>query len=148
MRLDLTETERPSEIREPAAFPPEEEAVRIQEEITTLKLRIEELEARRDEAITMALKTGVRKYGGYRFGTKAPASTLSEKKLAEKYPGVMDGYISWYKETHPAKLSRPELAKYLAFSKHTNPDLVVAEITEPGKGAETVTITKVKEADE
>lgn len=147
MKLDFDEP-RPSETREPAAIPPEEEAVRIQEEITTLKLRIEELEARRDEAIAKALEKGIKRYGGYRFGTKNPASTLSERKLAELYPNLMDQYIDWFKETHPAKLSRPELSKFLASINHVNPDLLLAEITEPGKGKPTVTITKQKEVAE
>ena len=81
MRLDLLETERPSETRETVSFPPEEEAVRIQDEIFRLKLRIEELEAQRDEAIAQALANGVKFYGGYRFGKKTPVSTLSEKKI-------------------------------------------------------------------
>lgn len=147
MRLDL-ETERPSEIRDAAVFPPEEEARRAQEEIERLKLRIEELEAQRDEAIALALKNGVKFYGGYRFGKKTPASTLSEKKLATAYPDVMDGFIAWYKETHEVKLSRVELSKYLKSIDHENPDKVIADITEPGKGAATVTITKQKEVEE
>ena len=147
MKLDL-ETERPSEIREPVAFPHEEEAVRIQEEISSLTHRIEELEARRDEAIAKALENGIKRYGGYRFGTKNPASTLSERKLAELYPDLMDQYIDWFKETHPARLSKPELSKFLESINHVNPDLLLAEITEPGKGKPTVTITKQKEAGE
>ena len=147
MKLDL-ETERPSEIREPAAFPPEEEAVRFQDEIVSLKLRIEELEARRDEAIEQALANGIKRYSGYRFGTKNPASTLSEKKLAEKYPDLMDGYIAWYQQAHPAKLSKTDLAKYMELTQNPNPDQVLADISEPGKGKPTVTITKMKEAGE
>lgn len=147
MRLDL-DTERPSEIREPAAFPPQEEAVRIQDEIGRLKLRIEELEARRDEAIAKALAEGVRVYGGYRFSTVKPTSTLSEAKLATQYGEIADGYIAWYKETHAPKLSASELKKYLKLVNHTNPDKVIADITEPGKGATRVTITKDRGQDE
>lgn len=147
MRIDL-ETERPSEIREPVLLPPEEEAVRIQDEIVSLKLRIEELEGRRDEAIKQALANGIRRYSGYRFAEKKPASTLSEKKLAEKYPDLMDGYISWYQQAHPAKLSKTDLARYMELTQNPNPDQVLADISEPGKGKATVTITKMKEASE
>ena len=147
MKLDL-DTERPSEIRETVSFPPEEEAVRAQDEIVRLKLRIEELEARRDEAIAKALAAGIKRYAGYRFGEKRPAGTLSEKKLAEQYPEIMDGYIVWYQKTHEAKLSKAELSRYLQTTNNTNPDQVIADITEPGKGSVTVTITKLREADE
>ena len=147
MKLDFDDP-RPSQTREPALFPPEEEAVRIQDEIVSLKLRIEELEARRDEAIKQALDNGIRRYSGYRFGTKNPADILSEKKLAEKYPDLMDGYISWYQQAHPAKLSKTDLAKYMELTRNPNPDQVLADISEPGKGKPTVTITKMKEASE
>ena len=147
MRIDL-ETERPSEIREPVLLPPEEEAVRIQDEIFKLKLRIEELEARRDEAIAKALENGIKRYSGYRFGTKNPAGTLSEKKLAEKYPDLMDGYIAWFQQAHPAKLTKTDLSKYMELTQNPNPDQVLADISEPGKGKPTVTITKQKEASE
>lgn len=147
MRLDLDDP-RPSQTREPALLPPEEEAVRIQDEIFSLKLRIEELEGRRDEAIAKALAAGIKRYAGYRFGVKKPAGTLSEKKLAEQYPEIMDGYIAWYQKTHEAKLSKAELSRYLQTTNNTNPDQVIADITEPGKGQSTVTITKMKEADE
>ena len=147
MKLDL-DTERPSEIREPVSFPPEEEAVRAQDEIVRLKLRIEELESQRDEAIAKALANGIKVYDGYRFAKKSPAATLSENKLATNYPEVMDGYIEWYQQTHQAKLSKAELKKYLELTENPNPDKVIADISEPGKGASTVTITKLKEASE
>lgn len=147
MKLDFGEP-RPSQTREPVLLPPEEEAVRIQDEIVSLKLRIEELEARRDEAIAQALANGIKRYSGYRFAKRSPADTLSEKKLAEKYPDLMDGYIAWYQKAHPAKLSKTDLAKYMELTQNPNPDQVLADISEPGKGKPTVTITKMKEAGE
>ena len=144
MRLSVLEEPRPSEIRD-SALAPEEEVVRAQDEIVRLKLRIEELEAMRDEAIALALKNGIKVYGGYRFAEKKPASSLSDRKLATAYPEVLDGFIKWYHETHEAKLTKVELKRYLEFSGNTNPDKVIADITVPGKGESTVTITKLKE---
>lgn len=149
MKLDLAdEYVRSSETRDAVTFPPEDEAVRYQEEIVSLKLRIEELEAKRDEAVAKALANGVKFYGGYRFAEKVPASTLSEKKFATQYPEILDGFIAWYKETHEVKLSKVELSKYLKTVNHENPNKVIADISEPGKGAVTVTITKQKEVEE
>lgn len=129
-------------------IPAEEEAVRLQYEIESLKLRLEELQGKRDEAIALALKNGVRVYSGYRFGEKKPASSLSDRKFAAQYGELMDGYIEWYHKTHEAKLSKTELSAYLKTINHTNPDKVIADITEPGKGESTVTITKLKGGDE
>ena len=140
MKLQLEE--------EVQTIPAEEEAVRLQYEIESLKLRLEELIGRRDEAIALALKNGVRVYSGYRFGVKKPASSLSDRKFAAQYGELMDGYIEWYHRTHEAKLSKTELAAYLKTVNHTNPDKVIADITEPGKGESAVTITKLKGGEE
>lgn len=142
MKLDLAEPQ------ETQALPPEEVAVRCQDLITDYRLKIELLEAKRDEAIAQALANGVRVYGGYRFGTKTPSATLSEKKLATQYGEIADGFITWYQETHAPRLSAVELKRYLKSIDHVNPDQVIADISEPGKGAETVTITKLREAGE
>ena len=127
---------------------PEQIAVDCQDQIIRHRLIIEELEARRDEAIAQALANGVKKYAGYRFAERKPADTLSEKKFAEKYPEVMDGYISWFQQTHGVRLSKAELSKYLDTTECTNPDRIIKDITEPGKGPNTVSIVKLREADE
>ena len=127
---------------------PQEEAVRIQGEIDKLKIQMEVLTAQRDEAVKAALSAGIKVYGGYRFTEKAPASTISETKLAQTHPDVFDGYCEWYPMSREVKLVKTDLAKYLKLSGHTNPDQVIADCVEPGKGASTYTLTKIKEAGE
>ena len=127
-------------------LPPEEEAVRIQARLDSLKTEIEVLTAQRDEAIKAALKRGVRNYGGFRFGMKAPSATISEKKMAETHPAEFDGYCAWYPTSREIKLTKTDLAKYLKLSGHTNPDQVINDCLEIGTGDGTPTLTKVKEA--
>lgn len=124
-------------------------AVECQQQIESLKLEIEVLTARRDQAIEDAFKAGIKQYGGYKFVAKKPSATVSERKLAETHPDVMDGYIAWYQETHPAKLSKAELSKYLkTLTDCTDPEGVITDCTEEGRGAPTYVLTKMKEASE
>lgn len=127
-------------------LPPEEEAVRIQARLDQLKTEIEVLTAQRDDAIKAALNRGVRNYGGFRFGMKAPSATISEKKMAETHPAEFDGYCAWYPTSREIKLTRTDLAKYLKLSGHTNPDQVLADCTEPGTGPKSYTLSRIKEA--
>lgn len=127
---------------------PQEEAVRLQGEIDRLKVQMEVLTAQRDEAIKAALSAGIKVYGGYRFTEKAPAAGISETKLAQTHPDAFDGYCEWYPMSREVKLTKTDLAKYLKLSGHTNPDQVIADCIEPGKGASTYTLTKTKEAGE
>ena len=125
-------------------LPPEEEAVRIQARLDSLKTEIEVLTAQRDDAVKAALERGVRNYGGYRFGMKAPSATISEKKMAETHPAEFDGYCEWYPKSREVKLTKTDLAKYLKLSGHTNPEQVLADCTEPGKGPSTYTLARPK----
>lgn len=127
---------------------PQEEAVRLQGEIDKLRIQMEVLTAQRDEAIKAALSAGIKVYGGYRFTEKAPVSGISETKLAQIHPDAFDGYCAWYPTSREIKLTKTDLAKYLKISGHTNPDQVIADCTEPGKGANTYTLTRIKEAGE
>lgn len=139
MMLDL---ETPQETKPT----PQQTAVDCQQLIEEYKLRIEELTAQRDEAIKQALADGIKIYGGYTFVARQPASSISDRKLAETHPDVLDGYLAWYQKTHAPKLTKTDLSKYLAMSNNPNPDKVLADVTEPGKGGPTYSLTKGKEA--
>lgn len=128
-------------------LPPEEIAVREQERIERLKLEIELATARRDEALAQAYANGIRVYSGYKFSAAKPADSISEAKLAEKHPDIMDGYSEWYLQTREVKITKTDLKKYLKISRNTNPDQVLEDITTPGKGAPTYKMTKEKEVD-
>lgn len=128
---------------------PEVTAVECAEEISRLKLRIEELEAKRDEAIEKAYKNGVAIFGGYKFSEVKASGTLSEKKLIELHPDINDGYVEYTKAHAKVKLTKSGLLEYLKEQGHTNPDLVVAEITVAGKGVSyRMTAQKEKEVAE
>ena len=142
MRL-LTDPEQ-----ETAGLPPQEEAVRIQNRIDQLKTELEVLTAKRDEMIKAAIESGVRLYGGYKFIEKAPASGISEVKLAKTHPAEFDGYCAWYPTSREVKLTKTDLAKYLKVSGHVNPDQVLADCTEPGTGPKSYTLSRIKEAGE
>ena len=142
MRL-LTDPEQ-----ETAGLPPQEEAVRIQNRIDQLKTELEVLTAKRDEMIKAAIESGVRLYGGYKFIEKAPASGISELKLAKTHPAEFDGYCAWYPTSREVKLTKTDLAKYLKVSGHVNPDQVLADCTEPGTGPKSYTLSRIKEAGE
>lgn len=129
-------------------IPPEEEAVRIQARLDQLKTEIEVLTAQRDDAVKAALKRGVRNYGGFRFGMKAPAATISEKKLAETHPAEFDGYCAWYPTSREIRLTKTDLAKYLKLSGHVNPAQVINDCLELGTGEGAPTLTRIKEAEE
>jgi len=129
-------------------LPPEEQAVRIQARLDQLKTEIEVLTAQRDDAIKEALKRGVRNYGGFRFGMKAPAATISEKKMAETHPAEFDGYCAWYPTSREIRLTKTDLAKYLKLSGHVNPAQVINDCLEPGTGEGAPTLTRIKEAEE
>ena len=129
-------------------LPPQEEAVRIQNEIDRLKIHMEELAAQRDECVRQALEAGVRQYGGYKFIRKAPASTMSEVKLAELHPAEYDGYIAWFKATREVKLTKTELAKYLKTTDSTDPEKVIEDCTVPGIGGPTYTMARLKGVEE
>ena len=131
-----------------SSLPPQEEAVRLQNRIDQLKTELEILTAKRDEAIKQALADGIKVYGGYRFTEKAPASGISEAKLATTHPDAFDGYCEWYPMSREVKLTKTDLAKYLKLSGHTNPEQVIADCTEPGNGPKTYTLTKLKEGSE
>lgn len=133
---------------EQSSLPPQEEAVRIQNRIDQLKTELEILTAKRDEAIKAALSAGIKVYGGYRFTEKAPASGISEAKLAKTHPDAFDGYCEWYPMSREVKLTKTDLAKYLKLSGHTNPEQVIADCTEPGTGPKSYTLTKLKEGSE
>lgn len=136
-----------AEETETVVLPPEEEAVRLQAQIENLKLRIEELTARRDEALKEAYAKGIRVYGGYKFSAAKPADSLSEAKLSELHPEVMNGYIVWYQQNKEVKLTKTDLKKYLKVSGNTNPDQVLEDITIAGKGEPTYKMAKEKEVD-
>lgn len=129
---------------EATTLPPQEEAVRIQAEIDQLKIQMEVLTAKRDEAIKQALAQGIKVYAGYSFQERAPASTISETKLAQLHPAEYDGYCDWYPTSREVKLTKTDLAKYLKISGHTNPEQVLADCTEPGKGPSTYTLARPK----
>ena len=129
-------------------IPPEEEAVRIQARLDQLKTEIEVLTAQRDDAVKAALKRGVRNYGGFRFGMKAPAATISEKKLAEIHPAEFDGYCAWFPTSREIRLTKTDLAKYLKLSGHVNPAQVIHDCKELGAGEGAPTLTRIKEAEE
>ena len=133
---------------EQSSLPPQEEAVRLQNRIDQLKIELETLTAKRDDAIKQALAGGIKVYGGYRFTEKAPASGISEAKLAATHPDAFDGYCEWYPMSREVKLTKTDLAKYLKLSGHTNPEQVIADCTEPGTGPKTYTLTKLKEGSE
>lgn len=129
-------------------LPPEEEAVRIQARLDQLKTEIEVLTAQRDDAIKQALEKGVRNYGGFRFGMKAPSATISEKKMAETHPAEFDGYCAWFPTSREIRLTKTDLAKYLKLSGHVNPAQVINDCLEPGTGEGAPTLTRIKEAEE
>ena len=128
------------------ATSPQEEAVRLQAQIEAMKLDLEVLTARRDEAIAKALEDGIKVYGGYRFSTRAPSSSLDEALLEHTHPDVATAYAKWYAQTREVKLTKTDLSKFLTVSGNTNPDQVLADCTVPGKGASTYAMTRIKEA--
>ena len=121
---------------EQSSLPPQEEAVRIQNRIDQLKTELEILTAKRDEAVKAALSQGIKVYGGYRFAEKAPASGISEAKLAATHPDAFDGYCEWYPMSREVKLTKTDLAQ------------VIADCIEPGTGPKSYTLTKIKEGSE
>lgn len=127
---------------------PQQTAVDCQQLIEEYKLRIEELTAQRDEAIKKAIAAGIKVYGGYTFVARKPSASISDRKLAETHPDVLDGYLAWYSKTHAPKLTKTDLSKYLALSNNPNPDKVLADVSEPEKGDPTYSLTKNKEAQE
>ncbi len=132
-----------------ADLPPEEVAVRAQEEIASLKLRIEELEARRAEAIEAAVAKGVSEYGGYRFIKRTPSKVIDEGVLADDYGEVFDAYLEWWPSAHPPKVGRTDLQKFLKRTYPDQADAILDAISTEDKGAVPVyALQKKKEAGE
>lgn len=127
---------------------PEILATQYADEIVRLKLRIEELEARRDEAVEKAFKNGIRQFAGFRFSEVKPSGSISEKRLIEMHPDINDGYVEYCKQNVKVSLTKKGLTEFLKKIGHTNPDSVLADITVAGQGAPTYKVTAMKEAKE
>ena len=127
-----------------ADLPPEEVAVRAQEEIASLKLRIEELEAKRTEAIQQAVAKGVIEYGGYRFIKRTPSKVIDEGILADDYGAVFDAYLDWWPTTHAPKVTKTDIQKFLKKLYPDQADAILDAISVEDKGADPVYVLQKK----
>ncbi len=132
-----------------ADLSPEEVAVRAQEEISALKLRIEELEARKAEAIKAAVAKGISDYGGYRFIRRTPSKVIDEGLFADQFGEVMDEYLDWYPTAHPPKVGKTDLQKFLKRKHPDEAEAILDAISVEDGGADPVyALMKKKEASE